>query len=1145
MNLFDKLNNKQIEAVRATEGYVRVIAGAGSGKTKLLVSRYAYLVQEYGIDSANILCVTFTNKAAGEMKKRIRALIGSEYDTSLICTYHGFCARLLRENPEKLFFSKGFQIIDTSQQKAILEEIYQKHELKLDYASFESILKKINFVKSTTDYVPRFCSPKPCQIMADIKNKDDQIVEEFMQRQKAVYSLDFSDLMSFALYLLETDAEIRDKWQDRLNYIQVDEFQDSSKRELKLVDILSGKYKNLMIVGDPDQNIYEWRGSDVKLLVDFDKMHSPTETIFLNQNYRSTPQILRCANHLIEKNELRLKKDLFTKSENGAVVTHYHSKSDDEENKLIVDNIRELRKIKGYSFSDFAVLYRSGFLSRVIEKKFVESNIPYEIYGGVKFYQRMEILDIIAYLRLIEFDDDVSFKRIINTPRRKFGRQKMAYLESLKESTVSLFDDESGSSLFTTLKNNLNESSFKSSGAREFTNFIDTMRQFASSARISEIVNRVTVESGYEQYIRELGDEERLENLSEFKRIANEFERSFGEDITLREFLQQIALQSGEDEEKPKDAVKLMTIHSAKGLEFPVVFIVGFTEGIFPSSKTIEERKKLGLEEERRLCYVAITRAKEYLFIMDSEGMSEKGIKKLPSRFLNEIGVDNYHRIGKISDELMREAYGYIKRTTPAPEPQAAGLGVGAGVDHPGFGHGTIVGIDEKRGSFIIKFDKLAQTRNIARDYFDRPHELPKPVTATETDEDNTAPDVDAGVRDFDLSKGDKLSYDQILVNGRKVADGDNAVIAKKRLVDGADGSVKTVAMHGWFGNSAAGIDSYGYVVEGGEPVFGNYTSPTERRVRNAGGESRFTITVDVSGFDDGLTHKISAVVKLDNGVIVRLNANIDGRDKDVYVNYLAPKPVEKSLPEAKIEQPESSETKPKQSELPKSETEQPNNVSPKTNDAEQYEEVERFTKEEVIVTGKRDHDNQEKSVKEDLDDESRESDEEKAPVISEELRKKLAESENLWKRDDVPHSGWTCVGITDLGEPCGICEMCGYQVIRYVHHMVHPNYRQLNVGCVCAGKMEGDVAAAKKREQDFKSKQARRENFQKRKWKQSRNGNSYAKIKDHLVVLYKLKNCSLWKYSLDNEFCPEVYGSREEAVNAAFEALDRAIYNK
>lgn len=991
MNIFDKLNNKQCEAVRATEGYVRVIAGAGSGKTKLLVSRYAYLVEEYGIDSANILCVTFTNKAAGEMKRRIRALIGQEYDTSLICTYHGFCARLLRENPEKLFFTKGFQIIDTSQQKAILEDIYQKHELKLDHASFESILKKIGRVKGNTDYVPRFCSPKPYQILTSINTLDDQIIEEFMQRQKAVYSLDFDDLMSLAIYLLETDDEIRDKWQDRLNYIQVDEFQDSSKRELKLVDILSGKYHNLMIVGDPDQNIYEWRGSDVKLLVDFDKTHSPTETIILNQNYRSSPQILRCANHLIEKNELRLKKDLFTKAEDGAVVKHYHSKSDEEENNTIVRNIRELVKSKGYSYSDFAVLYRSGFLSRVIEKKLVESNIPYEIYGGVKFYQRMEVLDIIAYLRLIAFDDDVSFKRIINTPRRKFGRAKMARLQELKESAVSPFDSNDTNSFFDTLKDNINYPVFKSSMACDFIAFIDSMRQLAESpVRISEIVNRVTVESGYEQYIRELGDEERLENLSEFKRIANEFERSFGEDLTLKEFLQQIALQSGEDEEKPKEAVKLMTIHSAKGLEFPVVFIVGFSEGIFPSSKTIEERKKLGLEEERRLCYVAITRAKEYLFLMDSEGFSVKGIKKLPSRFLGEIGAQNYLRIGVISDELMREAYGYIKRTTPLPEPVPTGLGIGSSVEHHGFGHGTIVGIDERRGSYIVKFDKLAQTRNISKDYFEKPHEPVQYINAPEESKD--------------------------------------------------------------------------IVVQDPSPL------PSE-----------------LPG--------IPVAEVIDTEIIDEIEEVDDAQ--------------------------------------PSYET-----------DYEIYEEVERFTREETI---------EHKSDAPSFDSEpqtviteseySENPKRRETPEISVELRKKLAESDNLWKRDDIPHTGWYCVGITDLGSPCGVCEMCGYQIIRYVHHMIHPAYGQLNVGCICAGKMEGDIAAAKKREQDFKSKQTRRENFQKRKWRQSRNGNSFVKIKEHLVVLYRIKGSSRWKYSLDNEFCVEVFDSREEALNAAFEALDAVIY--
>lgn len=293
VDLLEHLNEKQKEAVLETEGYVRVIAGAGSGKTKLLVSRYAYLVKDYGIESSNILCVTFTNKAAGEMKKRIRALIGDGHEFGMICTYHGFCNRLLRENPEKLFLDKQFQIIDAHQQKAILGEIYQKFELKLDYASFESILRKIGYAKRDMAYVRRLCNPKPCQILDKIEGRDDRIIEEFLQRQKATYSLDFHDLISFAIYLLETDEEVRKKWQNRLNYIMVDEFQDSSSVEMRLVDILSGQYGNLMIVGDPDQNIYEWRGSDVKLLVDFDKEHEPTKTIILNQNYRSTPQILQ------------------------------------------------------------------------------------------------------------------------------------------------------------------------------------------------------------------------------------------------------------------------------------------------------------------------------------------------------------------------------------------------------------------------------------------------------------------------------------------------------------------------------------------------------------------------------------------------------------------------------------------------------------------------------------------------------------------------------------------------------------------------------------------------------------------------------------------------------------------------------------
>ena len=714
-DLLENLNEKQREAVLETEGYVRVIAGAGSGKTKLLVSRYAYLVQEYGIDPANILCVTFTNKAAGEMKRRIRALIGDEYGFDLICTYHGFCNRLLRENPEKLFLNKQFQIIDNQQQKATLGEIYQKFELKLDHASFETILRKIGYAKKDGAYVTKLCNPQPCQILHEIKNQDDQIIEEFLQRQKATYALDFHDLIWFAIHLLETDEEVRKKWQGRLNYIMVDEFQDSSAVEMRLVDLLSDQYHNLMIVGDPDQNIYEWRGSDGNLLVNFDKEHEPTRTIILNQNYRSTPQILKCANSLIEKNNLRIKKDLFTNNATGAPVIHYHSQNDLEEMDHVIENMKKLCAEEGFRYSDFAIIYRSGFLSRVVEKKLVEKNIPYEIFGGVRFYQRMEILDILAYLKLIAYDDDTCFRRIVNTPRRRFGRAKMNYLEGLQQPDQSLF---------ATLTMHLAAKEFQNSDAAQFVHLIDSMRKSYQEKRISEIVNEVTRDSGYEAYIRELGDEERLDNLVELKRIANEFEREFGENLNLEEFLQQIALQSGEDRSDQKDSVKLMTIHASKGLEFPAVFILGFSEGVFPSAKTIGERRHLGLEEERRLCYVAITRAEKYLFLMESEGIAQNGMQKLVSRFIEEIGENNFVRMGRISEDLKYKSKDYAEKLNREMQVEADHTyKVGDVVEHHIFGRGVIEEIDAKRASLQIRFEKLAQPRSISIRYFSQKHE--------------------------------------------------------------------------------------------------------------------------------------------------------------------------------------------------------------------------------------------------------------------------------------------------------------------------------------------------------------------------------------------------------------------------------------
>ena len=1122
-DLLENLNERQREAVLETEGYVRVIAGAGSGKTKLLVSRYAYLVQEYGIDSGNILCVTFTNKAAGEMKRRIRSLIGDGNDMGLICTYHGFCNRLLRENPEKLFLNKQFQIIDSHQQKNILDEIYQKYELKLDYATFEAMLRKIGRAKKQDmGYVRRMCNPGPCSILSEIKDQDDRIIEDFLQRQKATYSLDFNDLIAFAIYLLETDPQIREKWQDRLNYIMVDEFQDSSAVEMRLVEILSGMYQNLMIVGDPDQNIYEWRGSDVKLLVDFDKAHEPTKTIILNQNYRSTPQILKCANTLIEKNELRLKKDLFTRNPAGAPVVHYHSKDEFQEMDQVIDNIKRLREKEGFRYSDFAIIYRASFLSRVTEKKLVEKNIPYEIFGGVRFYQRMEILDILAYLRLIAYGDDASFLRIVNTPRRRFGRGKLNYLEELREREAA--EGLPYRSLYATLAEHLDEREFANSDVGGFVRFMEEMRGSYKTRHISDIVNKVTEMSGYESYIRGLGDEERLDNLAEFKRIANEFEHDFGETLSLEEFLQQVALQSGEGREESKDAVKLMTIHSSKGLEFPAVFILGFTEGVFPSAKTIGDRKKLGLEEERRLCYVAITRAEKYLFLMESEGTSESGAKKLVSRFLEEIGEKNYVRVGRISEALWQESRKYTAKLNCEMQLEAAGSRkVGDIVEHHVFGPGIIEAIDEKRGSYSVRFEKLKQPRNISSSYFTKEHQEIRP----KADEKETQPK--------------ELPVNALPPNAQLP----NALppMVRKAACDGQKSGAETVET----GN--AGQKSGAEAVE---------TRSAGQKKGIEAGETR----------DAGQQEEISPleIEIIDKDELDKYEEEYGAlEDAASGSHLLSSDRLPSGAPHLKALRQDGSGRKEDGGGMAATEAglEAVDEAGTMTGtEAEAGFSTAVMTEREAMaeaegnaVAGEEAEAEGNDMAGEEAESEANTVTEEKAeaePHITTETDAKAGteaarlqalkdNSPNLWKQSSVPHSGWTCVGVEDLGSPSGICEMCGYQIIRYAHQMEHPGYRSLSVGCVCAGRMEGDVAQAKRREADFKNRQIRRVNFFKRTWKKSRKGNEYLKAGDHVAVLYHdTRGKGSWKYSMDNEFCRTAYATRERAVAGVFEALER-----
>lgn len=963
--IFNELNDRQREAVTATEGYVRVIAGAGSGKTKLLVSRYAYLVQELGIDPANILCVTFTSKAAGEMKARIRALIGHGFDTALTCTYHGFCARLLREDGGRLFWNRRYQILDTWRMKSMLEDIYRKHDLRLDHASFEDILRRLSRVKANTAYVSAMADPEPRRILTGdlseltANGTDAVILEELLQRQKAIHGLDFQDLINFALYLLETNAEVRSKWQERLNYIQVDEFQDSSKREMRLLDLLSGGYGNLMIVGDPDQNIYEWRGSDVRLLVDFDTAHSPCSTVVLDQNYRSTPQILVCANTLIDHNQIRIKKNLYTCAPPGEPVVYYHEKSDEDEADRILALVREMHR-SGTAYADMAVLYRAGFLSRVIEKKMTEGHIPYDIVGGVRFFRRMEVQDIMAYLRLVVSDDDDAFRRIINVPRRKIGRGRLERLERMAADDCSpLCRDPNGEAmptgLFGALCIGLSDpdmrNQFQGTGAAEFVRVMQGLRRDAPSLRISELVRRVCADTGYETYIRSLGDEERLDNVAEFMRMAEEFEKDFGEDLSLSSFLTQLDLQAEEGESTTRDAVRLMTIHASKGLEFPIVFLIGLTEGIFPSGKTLEERKQTGLEEERRLCYVALTRARQRLFLLESEGTSENGGRKQPSRFLSEIGRNNYTCIGTTPEELERASRA-AARTDGKVSQQARGHTAGEIVDHPIFGRGIIVSQDEARGSYTVKFDKLEKPRNISRGFFDR--EKPQ----------------DAGLP----------------VQGTMPSDPPSAVLEN-------------------------------------DPI---ETAPADHTVPKFAADNRNT----------------------ENGIeIIPLD----------------------------VEPPLRTEFCTKPSDTSDTGVTLPN-----------------------------------------LDD-----------------------VKNKWKCDDVPHDGWVCTGVSDLGEPSAVCEMCGEQIVRYVHHMTHHHYRSLNVGCVCAGKMEGDIQKARQRERDFRKRETRRRTFMNRPWRHSRDGNEYLRMKGHVLVLYCIRNVG-WTFYFDGVRGGALYPDREAVLEAAFERLDR-----
>lgn len=702
-NFIDELNEQQKEAVTTTEGYVRIIAGAGTGKTKALTYRYAYLVDELGISTSNILCVTFTNKAAREMSKRIRQMIGDS-DTGYICTFHGFCVKLLREDIHAINYPQNFVVMDSEDTEDILKTVYENAHIQSRTYTFDMARDHISAMKNEMQHIAYLADISNDRLLADYEKASDipeKVFLGYLYEQKKVYGLDYDDLITIALHILRTDAEKCRKWQERMMYVMVDEFQDVSGNQYALAEILSGYHRNLFIVGDPDQTIYTWRGARIEYILNFDAEHEDTKTVFLDVNYRSIPEILAVSNSLIEKNKKRLPHRLEAYKESGRRPQYIHSKTTGDEARWMTAEIQKLISA-GNSYSDIAVLYRSHFVSRSIEEAFIKSKIPYTLYSGVEFYKRKEIKDVLAYLRMIVYSDDLSFRRVINEPKRNFGKKRM--------SLVKAYADSHRCSLYNALLDLLEEKSVKTTGATVFVDIIEGFKKTYKDKKLTDLVTEILEQTGYEVMLRQSGEQERLDNLAELKQSIDEFEKTSGEENTLEEYLQSIALYTNSDKEQDKETVKMMTIHTAKGLEFPYVFVCGMNEGIFPSKHVDTEER---LEEERRMAYVAFTRAEKALYISDAEGLNYDESFRYPSRFIFNIDRDAIDYVNELPQRLVDDTKSYIAANESRYMPLDTELKPGDRVRHKVFGEGTITGIRGDIGCYVVKFDRVETERNL------------------------------------------------------------------------------------------------------------------------------------------------------------------------------------------------------------------------------------------------------------------------------------------------------------------------------------------------------------------------------------------------------------------------------------------------
>ncbi|MCR1927607.1 DNA helicase PcrA [Enterococcus gallinarum] len=707
--LLANMNPRQKEAVMHTEGPLLLMAGAGSGKTRVLTHRIAYLIEEKNVNPWNILAITFTNKAAREMKERVNQLLGSGGEDVWVSTFHSMCVRILRRDVDQIGYSRNFTIIDTSEQNTLMKRVLK--ELNIDPKKYDprSILGAISNAKN------ELLTP------ADYENQQGSLFEQIVGRCYALYQkelrnnqcMDFDDLIMNTIRLFKENEDALQFYQRKFHYIHVDEYQDTNHAQYTLVNLLADRFKNLCVVGDADQSIYGWRGANMQNILDFEKDYPDAAVILLEQNYRSTQTILNAANQVIKNNRNRPDKNLWTENRAGEKITYYRGDSERDEARFIVSEMQKQIADKGRKFGDFAVLYRTNAQSRVIEEMLLKANVPYTMVGGRKFYDRKEIRDILAYLSAIANpSDSLSLERIINVPKRGIGAtsvEKLREFASLHE--WSLLEAAM----------NVDLANISGKAGKELGSFGMMMDQFAQMIpylSVTELTKEILDKTGYKQDLinqNNLESQSRLENLEEFLTVTQEFDKRFeaqNEDDAdapeekLTVFLNDLALLSDVDSyEEESSQVTLMTLHAAKGLEFPVVFLIGLEENIFPLSRALMEESEL--EEERRLAYVGITRAEEELFLTNAFSRTLYGRTQYnrPSRFVEEIEQDLLQSLGErtqpkgaaasFQPKVFKPTYTQPRQSTVSSRQTTTAAAnqwqVGEKVNHKKWGVGTIV----------------------------------------------------------------------------------------------------------------------------------------------------------------------------------------------------------------------------------------------------------------------------------------------------------------------------------------------------------------------------------------------------------------------------------------------------------------------